>query len=81
MRSRLALFSVLSTLCPHIEGIDGSVILSFGLGGQHVADRLEQAVVIEPVDPFEGGILGCLEAAPRNAPIGSVWTPIDRTGR
>jgi len=34
-----------------------------------VADRLEQPAVIEPVHPFEGGVLNRLERAPRPAPI------------
>ena len=40
------------------------VVAVFGLGGRDVADGLEQAAGVEPVDPFEGGDLDGLEAAP-----------------
>ena len=38
------------------------------LGGRHVADRLEEAAVVVPVHPVEGGVLDRLERAPRAAP-------------
>jgi hypothetical protein len=38
------------------------VIARFGLGGWDISDRLEQAAVVEPVDPFEGGELDRLGA-------------------
>jgi hypothetical protein len=38
-----------------------------GLGGRDVADGLEQAARVVPVDPFERGELDLLEAAPRPA--------------
>jgi len=41
----------------------------FELGGWDVAVGFEEAAVVEPVDPFEGGELDHLEAAPRAAPM------------
>jgi len=38
-------------------------------GGWNVADGFEQAAVVEPVDPFEGGHLDGFEAAPRAASV------------
>jgi hypothetical protein len=38
-------------------------------GGWNVADGFEQAAVIEPVDPFEGGHLDSFEAAPWAASV------------
>ena len=35
----------------------------FRLGGRQRADRLERPPVVEPVDPFEGGVLDRLERA------------------
>jgi hypothetical protein len=43
------------------------VIACFGLGGWDISDRFEQAPVVEPVDPFEGGEFHCLDAAPGGA--------------
>lgn len=45
------------------------MIARFGLGGRHVADRFEQPAVIEPIDPFEGGVFHRLEGSPRPAPM------------
>jgi hypothetical protein len=45
------------------------IIAGFGLGGRDISDRLEEASVVEPVDPFEGGVFDGLEAAPRPAPM------------
>src|SRR3712207_1334041 len=43
------------------------VVARLGLGGRDVADRLEEALVVEPRHPFEGGELDGLEAPPRAA--------------
>ena len=42
-----------------------SKVARLSLGGRHVADRFEQAASVEPIDPFEGGELDCLEGSPR----------------
>lgn len=49
----------------HIDDGRGSIVLLFGFGGWYVADRLEQPAMIEPVCPFQNGVLDRLEAAPR----------------
>ena len=41
----------------------------FSLGWRNVADGSEQAAVVEPVNPFQGGELHRLEAAPWPAPV------------
>ena len=40
------------------------MIPRLGLGGRNVADRLEEAAVVEPVHPFEGGELDGVQRAP-----------------
>ena len=40
------------------------VVGGFGLGGRYVADRFEEASVVEPVDPFEGYEFDRFEALP-----------------
>ena len=40
-----------------------------GFGGRDIADGLEKAAFVEPVDPFEGGELDRFEAAPGAAPV------------
>ncbi len=39
----------------------------FGLGGRDVADWREEATVVVPVDPLQGGVLDGLEGAPGSA--------------
>src|SRR3954453_10795661 len=45
------------------------IVGGLGLGGRDVPERLEEAAVVEPVDPFEGGKLDRFEAAPGAAPM------------
>jgi hypothetical protein len=40
-----------------------------GLGWRHIADRLEEAAIVEPVDPFESGELDCFQRTPWAAPM------------
>ena len=47
--------------------LGSSIVACFGLGGWNVADVLEQAPVVEPIHPFQGGELDGLQAAPRPA--------------
>ena len=47
---------------------DLGIVVRFGFSGRNIADRLEEAPVIEPVDPFQGGKLDCLDAPPGAAP-------------
>jgi hypothetical protein len=44
-----------------------SIVACFGLGGRNVANGLEQAPVVEPVDPFQCGELDSFQIAPRSA--------------
>jgi hypothetical protein len=48
----------------HGAGLQFGVVAFLGLCGRDVADGLEQAAVVVPVDPFERGELDRLEAAP-----------------
>jgi hypothetical protein len=61
----------------------GSIILIFGLGGEDVADGLQQPTMVEPTDPFKRGVLDGFEAAPGSAPLdhlGFIET-VDRLGQ
>ncbi len=41
----------------------------FGFCWRDVSDGFQQSAVVEPVDPFEGGIFDGLEVAPRPATV------------
>ena len=49
----------------HGEGLNLIIIACFGLCGRDVADGLEQAAVVKPLDPFQGRKLDFLQRAPR----------------
>ena len=51
----------------HSGLINLGIVVRFCFGGWNVSDGFEQASVVEPVDPFEGGYLDRFEAAPRAA--------------
>lgn len=55
--------------CRHrwLSGLTAEVDLLM-LDWGNVLDRLEEAVVVEPPDPLEGGKLDILETAPRPSP-------------
>ncbi len=53
----------------HSELFELCIEAGFGFRGRDVADRLEQAAVVEPVDPFESCELDRLEAAPGASPV------------
>lgn len=53
----------------HRHDLKLCVVGGFRLGGRDVADGLEQAPVVEPIDPFEGGEFDGLEGAPRTTPM------------
>ena len=59
-----------------------AIVGGFGFGRRHVADRLQQAAVVEPVDPFERGVLDGFQRAPRPAPVDHLGLvePVDRLG-
>ena len=52
----------------HGLAVDLGMVARFGLGGRNVADGLEQAPMVEPVDPFEGGKFHRLGMAPGTTP-------------
>ena len=43
---------------------DLGIVARLGFGGRNVADGLEQAAMVEPVDPFEGSELDRLGMTP-----------------
>ena len=51
------------------HGLTGNlgIVARLGFGGRDIADGLEEAPVVEPVDRFEGGELHRLGMAPRAA--------------
>src|SRR4051794_6185287 len=59
------------------------VVACLGLGRWDVADRLEEAAVVVPVDPLQGGELNLLQAAPRATPPDHLGLEqaIDRLGK
>lgn len=40
--------------CEHIEGLDGGIVVCVGLDRRDMADRSEEAVIVEPIDPAQG---------------------------
>src|SRR3954452_13543172 len=58
------------------------IIARFGLGGWDISDRFEQATIVEPVDPFEGGEFDCLSTPPRATPMDHLGLEqaVDRLG-
>ena len=53
----------------HIDDVRGSIVLLLGFGRRDIADMFEQPAMVEPVHPFERGVLDRLEAVPRSAPV------------
>jgi hypothetical protein len=41
----------------HIDFVRGSIELLFGFGRRDGADAFEQPAMVEPVDPFESGVI------------------------
>ena len=60
----------------HIEVLAGGIVICFGLCGQDVADGAEQALIVEQVRPFEGGVFDGLERSPRAAPVDRLFQGI-----
>ena len=57
--------------------------MCIGYCGRNIADRLQQAPVIEPIYLFQGGKFHGLEASPRPAPMNQqrVVKPVDSLGK
>lgn len=53
----------------HSFTFQSGVVVCFGFGRRDVPDGFEQAEVVEPVDPFQRGVVHGLEAAPRAATV------------
>jgi hypothetical protein len=49
--------------------VQHGVILCFGFSGWDMTDGLEQAPVVEPVDPFKRGIFDRFERSPWPSPV------------
>jgi hypothetical protein len=58
------------------------IVARFGFGGWDISDRLQEASIVEPIDPFEGCELDGLEASPRSTPMDDLGLveAIDRLG-
>ena len=58
-------------------------MIFFGFSVRDVADGAEQAAIIEPVVPIEGGVFDGLERSPRAAPVDhlSLVEAVDRFGQ
>ena len=67
----------------HGFGFRSGVEVGPSLSGWDVRDRLEATAIVEPVDPFQSGISGGLEAAPRAATMDdlSLEQTVDRLGK
>ena len=51
-------------LCSHGWFVQLGVMLDLGFGRTDVADKLQKPLMVEPVDPFQGGEYNRFEAAP-----------------
>src|SRR5262245_61777672 len=62
--------------------LQGCIVGGIGFSRRHMADRLEKPAVVEPVDPFERGVLDGLQRSPRSAPMDHLGLvePVDRLG-
>ena len=56
-------------LAGQFDGLKGRVVVVFRLGGRDVADRFQQALVVEPIDPFECLLLHGLQGLPWPEPV------------
>ena len=67
----------------HSELVGSCIEAGFRFCGRDVADGLEQAAVVEPVDPFEGGVFHGIEAAPGATAVDDLGLeqPVDRLGQ
>ena len=62
--------------------LQARVVGGFCYGRRDVADPLKQAAVVEPVDPFQRGVLNGFKGSPRPAPMDHLGfaEPVDRLG-
>ena len=59
-----------------------SVVVGFVFGWWDVSDGFEDALVVEPVDPFEGGVFDVVESVPRFTAVNDfdLVEAVDRLG-
>jgi len=57
-----------------VAGAVVTVVEVFELGWRNSSEFVEEAAVVEPVDPFEGGEFEVVEAAPGSA-VANVFGP------
>src|SRR4051794_2793443 len=55
--------------CRQGLSVHGVMIALFGLGRWDISDGLEQAPIVEPVDPFEGGVFNGFKGFPWSSPV------------
>lgn len=70
-------------LCGHGRVVQHGVVSLLGFGRRDIADGREQASVVEPVAPFERGVLHGFKGSPRTSTVddlGLVKT-VDRLGQ
>jgi hypothetical protein len=51
-------------LCGHVCSFQSGVEVCFGFCWWNISDRFQQAAIVEPVDPFEGGVFDRYKAPP-----------------
>ncbi len=56
-------------LCGHGWGVHHGVGSFVGFRGRDVSDWLQQATVVEPVPPLQGGAFDAIDVAPWSAPV------------
>jgi len=66
-----------------VAGVVLSLVCGLELGRWEVANGLQEPAVVEPVDPFQGGVLDLVDALPRAAPADQLGLvqPDDRLGQ
>ena len=66
----------------HIELLCCRIVVGFSFCRRDVADGSEQAVIVEPVDPFQRGVFDSLERSPRATPVDDLGLvkAVDRLG-
>lgn len=52
-----------------MEDLKGCMVIGLGFSGKYVADGAEEAMVVEPVGPFERCKLGGFNGSPLSAPM------------
>ena len=56
-------------LCGHGWLVQHGIVALFSFGGRDISDGLQQSPVVEPVDPFQGGVFDGLEGSPWSSSV------------